>query len=120
MEAGEILLTKGLLDARQLEMVRAARTDGSRADQVAVTMGYVSEEAALKAIGEEVGLSFVDLNEANIDFGLLKDFPPKLIHRQALFPIQRHNGTIVVATSDPFDLYPLDELGAITGLQVEP
>ncbi len=120
MEAGEILLTKGLLDARQLEMIRAARMDGSRADQIAVTMGYCSEEAALKAIGEEVGLSFIDLSEADIDFGLLKDFPQKLIHRQALFPIQRHNGTITVATSDPFDLYPLDELGAITGLQVEP
>ncbi|MDZ4782648.1 MAG: ATPase, T2SS/T4P/T4SS family [Planctomycetia bacterium] len=120
MEAGEILLTKGLLDARQLEMIRAARMDGSRADQIAVTMGYCSEEAALKAIGEEVGLNFIDLSEADIDFGLLKDFPQKLIHRQALFPIQRHNGTITVATSDPFDLYPLDELGAITGLQVEP
>ncbi len=120
MEAGEILLTKGLLDARQLEMVRAARCDGSRADQVAVTMGYCTEEAALRAIGEEVGLSFIDLSEADIDLSLLKDFPQKLIYRQSLFPIQRNNGTIVVATSDPFDLYPLDELGAITGLQVEP
>ncbi len=120
MEAGEILLTKGLLDARQLEMVRAARCDGSRADQVAVSMGYCTEEAALRAIGEEVGLSFIDLSEADIDLSLLKDFPQKLIYRQSLFPIQRNNGTIVVATSDPFDLYPLDELGAITGLQVEP
>ena len=30
------------------------------------------------------------------------------------------NGTLRVATSDPFDLYPLDELSATTGLTIEP
>ena len=43
-------------------------------------------------------------------------FPHKLIHRQSLFPIRRDNGQLVVATSDPFDLYPLDEVSAATGL----
>jgi hypothetical protein len=42
-------------------------------------------------------------------------FPQKLIYRQSLFPISRNNGTIVVATSDPFDLYPIDEVSAATG-----
>ena len=39
MEAGEILLRKGLLDARQLELARAAQTDGMRLDQAAVSWG---------------------------------------------------------------------------------
>ncbi|MEX0711796.1 MAG: GspE/PulE family protein, partial [Pirellulales bacterium] len=89
-------------------------------DQVAVELGFVTEEAALAALGAEVGLDFVDLSEAQIDLSLLKDFPTRLIHRQALFPIRRENGSLVVATSDPFDLYPLDELSAATGLSIEP
>src|SRR5262249_10156354 len=37
-----------------------------------------------------------------------------------LMPIERNNGTLVVATGDPFDVYSLDELSTLTGLQVYP
>jgi general secretion pathway protein E/type IV pilus assembly protein PilB len=120
METGEILLRKGLLDEQQLALARQRQTDGARLDQVAIELGMVTEEAALRALGDAVGLEYVDLAEARVDLSLLKIFPPRLIHRQSLFPIRRENGTLVVATSDPFDLYPLDELSAATGLAVEP
>ena len=42
MEAGEILLRKGLLDQRQLELSRQAQSDGTRLDQAAVTLGFIS------------------------------------------------------------------------------
>ncbi len=120
MEAGKILLQSGLLDAHQLEAVRAARTNGSRVDQIAIQLGYVTEEEALQAIGEAVGLEFVDLAETETDLSLLASFPQKAIYRQGLFPIRRESGTMVVATSDPFDLYALDELSAALGLPVDP
>ncbi len=120
MEAGEILLNKGLLDQRQLELSRGAQAEGARLDQAAVQLGFVSEEAALRALGEEVGLEYVDLGEIDIDLSLLQDFPQRFIHREALFPIQQHNGTLTVATSDPFNLYPLDELSVATRLKIVP
>ncbi|MBI1900679.1 MAG: Flp pilus assembly complex ATPase component TadA [Planctomycetia bacterium] len=120
MDAGDILFRRGLLDARQLELARAAHGDGAHLVETAVEMGFVSEEQALRAIGEEVGLEFVELVDLDIDLSLLKNFPHKLIHRQSLFPIRRNNGQLVVATSDPFDLYPLDEVSAATGLAVVP
>lgn len=120
MDVGETLLRKGLLDERQLELARAAQTEGVRLDEAAVQLGFLTEEAALRALGEEVGLDFVDLVEAEMDLSLLQDFPLKFIHREALFPIRRTNGTLVVATSDPFNLYPLDELSVATGLTVVP
>ncbi len=120
MEVAEILLRRGLLSQEQLETTRSRQTDGARLDQVAVELGFVSEEDMLRTLGEEVGLNYVDLSETKIDLSQLKGFPQKLIHRQSLFPIARHNGTLVVATSDPFDLYPLDEVASATGLSVEP
>ena len=44
--------------------------------------------------------------------------PQKLVHRKNLMPIARNNGTLVVATGDPFDAYALDELQTLTGLHV--
>ena len=123
MEAGEILIRRGLLDKRQLDQTRAnanGHGDGTRLIEAAISLGYVSEEAALRAVGEEVGIEFIDLAEADIDLSLLKGFPQRLIHRQTLFPIRRDNGQLVVATANPFDLYPLDEVSAATGLSVMP
>jgi general secretion pathway protein E len=120
MEAGSILVKRGLLTSQQLTQLRQDRPEATRLDVAAVDSGLVSEEAALRALGEEVGIPFVDLEQQTIDFSLLRGFPLKLIHRHALFPIQRQNGTLTVATSDPFDLYPLDELSATTGLTIEP
>jgi type II secretion system protein E len=120
MEAGEIMLRRGLLDKRQLELAKGKVQDGVGVLDSAVALGFVDEEAALRAIAEEVGLDYIDLNETDVDLSLLKNFPTKLIHRQSVFPISRTNGHLVVATSDPFDLYPIDEVASATGLSVTP
>jgi type II secretion system protein E len=123
MEAGEILIRSGLMDRRQLEQTRSQANghgDGTRLIEAAIGLGFVTEEAALRAVGQEVGIDFIDLSDAEVDLTLLKNFPQKLIHRQSLFPIRRDHGQLVVATSNPFDLYPLDEVSAATGFSVMP
>src|SRR4029079_1145861 len=123
MEAGEILLRRGLLNRGQLEQSRGIANghgDGTKLIESAIQLGFVSEEQALRAVGEEVGIEFIDLQEANVDLSLLKSFPQKLIYRQSLFPIRQEYGQLIVATSNPFDLYPLDEVSAATGMSVMP
>jgi type II secretion system protein E len=120
MDAAAVLVRRGLLTDRQLAEVKAAQNNGTRLEQLAVQMGYCTEDAVLRALGAEVGLDYVDLAETDVDLTLLRDFPPKLLHRQAIFPVRRENGSLIVATADPFDLYPLDELSASTGLTVIP
>ena len=117
MDAGEILLKRGLLDQGQLDQ---ARQKGGDLVEHVVSMGMLREDELLKALAEELGIDFVDLRETEVDLSLLQSFPQKLIYRQTLFPIRRDNGSLVVATNDPFDLYPLDEVSASTGLSVHP
>ncbi len=120
MDIGEILLRKDLLTEDQLEQARRAAVDGLRLDQAAVQLGFVTEEDALRALAEELGIRYVDLSEVQIDLSALKGFPARLIHRETIFPIEQRNGTLVVATSDPFNLYPLDEVSSTTGKTVVP
>ncbi len=120
MEAGEILLRKGLLTAQQLQAARRNQGEGRRLDQAAVGMGLVSEEEALRALGEELGIPYVDLHDVKVDPSLLTGFPLKFVYRENLFPIRQENGRLIVATSDPFNLYPLDELSTAIGKTVTP
>ncbi len=118
MHAGEILKRRGLISEEQLR--QSASDDSPSVLQAAVSLGYVDERDALSAVAEEVGLEFIDLREHDIDLSALEGFPQKLIYRQSLFPIGFEGESIIVATSDPFDLYPLDEASAATGRNVIP
>jgi general secretion pathway protein E/type IV pilus assembly protein PilB len=120
MEAGELLLKRGLLDEAGLKKTRDAQMNGDNLMHTVVRLGLVDEEQALRVIGEEIGLQYVDLAESDPDLSLLKTFPQRLIHRETLFPLRQRNGCLLVATCDPFHLYPLDEVSAATGLTVEP
>ena len=120
MDSGQILLKHGLLDDEGLARAEEAQTADQRVDQAAIELGIVKETDVLRAWGEEVGMDVVDLETTEVDVSLLTDFPQKLIHRHGLFPLARHNGSIVIATSDPLDLYAIDEAGAALGLSVEP
>ena len=120
MEAGDILVRSGLIDESQLRATRESRSNGTNIVDKAIELGFVTEDAALRVIGEELGIEFVELSETEVDLSLLGKFPQRLIYRDSLFPIRSDNGSIVVATSNPFNLYPLDEVGAATGLSVQP
>jgi len=118
MHAGEILRRRGLLSDEQLR--QSMSDDSGGVIQSAVNLGYVDEVAALQALAEEAGLEYVDLREFDVDLSALVGFPQKLIYRHSLFPIARRDGSIVVATADPLDLYPLDEASAATGRHLIP
>jgi len=121
MDAGEILVDSGLIDREQLEQSR--EHESASVLDAAIELGFVDEEDALRAVGGAVGLDYVDLAtiEEDKDLGeILDSFPQKLIYRESLFPIRRKNGALIVATSNPFDLYPIDEVSAATGLSVLP
>ncbi len=90
--------------------------------QIAAEMGFATgtEEDALRAVGEAMGLEVVDLASEKIDLSLLRQFPTKLIHRHNVFPIRREDGSLVVATANPLDLHALDAIGAAVGTSVLP
>ncbi|MCX7420631.1 MAG: ATPase, T2SS/T4P/T4SS family [Planctomycetia bacterium] len=119
MDIGDVLLNRGLLSLPELEQVRL-QTNGRRVDQVAVEQGLLTEEQALRALGEELGMKFVELKDFPVDRELLSKFPTTAIFRHSLLPLRLVNGRVEVATSDPFDLESLDELSSLSGERLEP
>ncbi len=87
---------------------------------VLLEKGFIKEEPLFDTLSEEFGLSFVDLTRATIEEDALTGVPQKLVHRRNLMPISRNNGTLTVATGDPYDAYAIDELATITGLHIHP
>ncbi|HID22862.1 MAG TPA: type II/IV secretion system protein, partial [Planctomycetaceae bacterium] len=108
------------LGGRELQRARDALASEGRLDLFATELGYETEEEAFRAVGEALGLRFIDLSEIEVDRDLLQEFPSRVIHRHHVFPIRQERGSLVVATSNPFDLAAIDAVTAATGRSVTP
>ena len=120
MQACEILQNQNLLNDTQVQTILQTGVSGTDQIDMAVELGYLDQETALQAIGESIGVDYVDLRTADIDLALLDDFPTRLIYREQVFPIGVEDGLILIATSNPFDLYAVDEVAAAIGKAVLP
>src|SRR5438477_6366640 len=87
---------------------------------VIIDQNFAKEEDVLPVLAEQFGMDLVDLTKVTVDPETLKIMPTKLVHRRNLMPLSRENGSLVVATGDPFDVYAIDELQTLTGLHVHP
>jgi general secretion pathway protein E/type IV pilus assembly protein PilB len=122
MQLVQQLIQKGLLS----ETDRAALTEAQAAapnkplHELLIDRGFAKEEDVLAALADEFGMDLVDLTKVTVESSTLQAMPLKLVHRRTLMPLSRDNGTLVVATGDPFDVYSLDELHTLTGLNIQP
>ncbi len=118
----QLLVQKGLLrDADVPALQTAAKSQPNRPlHLLLLDQGYAKEEDLLPVLADHFAMDLVDLTKVKVEPDVLKSMPNKLVHRRGLMPLSRENGTITVATADPFDVYALDELQTITGLHVHP
>src|SRR5262245_59806289 len=116
---GSILLERGLVNQDQLEQAVAEQNrTGERLDHGLVRLGLVSSTDVLQVLGHQFELPIVDLNAIEVDESVLKLLPPKLVFKQRCVPISNANGTLRVATCDPFQLTAFDELRLLTGMPI--
>ena len=122
MQLAQRLVKKGLLNAQDLSRLAEehAAAPGTPLHQLLIEKGFAKEEDVFRVLADELGMDLVDLTGITVEPDTLKAMPLKLVHRRTLMPLSRQNGTLVVATGDPFDVNSLDELQMLTGLQVQP
>lgn len=120
MGIGMILIERGMISREQLdEAIAEQRRSGERLDKVLLRLGYTRREDIVFALGEQFQMPVVDMGELEIEPETLEALPASLVYRQNCVPVRRDNGTLTIATSDPFELSALDELRLLTGCSIE-
>src|SRR5437763_838957 len=109
------LAAKGLLKEADLPRVEvaAANAPDRPLHEVLIEQGYAKEDDVLRELADDFGLEMVDLTQITVEPDSIQSVPLRLVHRRNLMPISRNNGTLVVATGNPYDVYALDELQSI-------
>ncbi|HET9672312.1 MAG TPA: ATPase, T2SS/T4P/T4SS family, partial [Actinomycetota bacterium] len=120
-QLGQILIELGLITPEQLEAALAEHQKTPKAlGRVLIDLGMIKEADLVRALAEQVGLEFVDLTDAQIDPASTALLPEALARRYRALPIGERDGKLLVAMSDPANVYALDDIRTITGRDVQP
>ena len=87
--------------------------------QLLVRMGLITERDRARALGRQWGIQFVDLHDSEVDPDVLGLIPKHLVHRYRALPIARNNNRLTVAMSNPLDIFTIDQLRLVTGMEVD-
>jgi len=120
-QLGQILLEQGLISEEHLQRaLDEHRNTPKSLGRVLIDLGYIRERDLVRALAEQVGLEFVDLTEYRIDPAATALLPEALCRRYRALPIGEEDGKLLVAMSDPANVYALDDIRTITGRDVRP
>lgn len=117
---GEILLASGEITEEQFkEALKLQKKTGGLIGKVLVDSGYTSETAIARALGNQMGIEYVDLSAQKINPKVSKVINPDIARRYFAYPIDfKDKDTLIMAVADPTNLLALDDLTIMTGYQI--
>lgn len=118
---GELLLRSQIVTGAQLEAARnEQRKNGGRLSGQLTKLGYVREQDMTNFLSRQFGVPSVHLEEIQeVGQDLLKIIPRDKALKHVCLPINRVGQTLVVAMSDPTDMFAIDDLKFMTGYNIE-
>ncbi|MDX6254323.1 MAG: type pilus assembly protein PilB [Frankiales bacterium] len=120
-QLGDILLDNGLATRAQLtEAFEEHQRLGRSLGRVLVDKGILSESQLVAALAQQIGLRFVDLTEFPVDGSAVARVPESVCRRHTALPIGYEDGRLLVAMADPANVFAIDDIRSLTGLEVKP
>jgi general secretion pathway protein E len=105
------LIEQGAVSEAIIEKARERQRDGKRLGDVLQEMGAIDGQAWARAMASHFGLPFIEqLPDDGTAAECVDRLPINFAKRYQLLPVQRSGDTVVVATADPSQLGPLDDV----------
>jgi len=117
----ELLVSSNLLDLEQLEQARRdQKANGGRLTTAVVRLGFIKDAQLVEFLGQHYGLPTIDLNGFEIDPEAIKMLNRQVCDKHVVLPVSKAGKTLVVAFSDPSNIYVKDDLALLTRCKIEP
>ena len=116
---GQILLKTGLITQQELDkaMEEQKKTGGLLSESLLV-LDYVTEDDMIMAIMKELGISYLELRNAEIDPEAIKKIPADLAMDYVMVPVKIEEETLTLAIADPMVATKLEGVRLLTGLEI--
>lgn len=114
-------MSAGKITSAQLQKVLEIQNRTSkRIGEILVEEGIISETDMVDTLSEQLSIRRVDIDSIFIDSDVARSIPKEVAKKHNLIPLNIKDDRIVVAMSDPFNVFAIDDLFFITQKKVEP
>lgn len=121
IKLGEVLVKQGLVKPEQLaKALEEQKKSGNKIGSILLSMGVIKEPQMLMALQKAYQVPGVDLNSFNLDKSLAQIVPREFCEKHTLLPVQKVGQTLVVAFSDPSNIYVKEDLRFLTKCKIQP
>jgi type IV pilus assembly protein PilB len=121
-ELGEMLVRAGKISDEQLaSALELQKKSDEKLAPVLVQMGAISDEDELSEfIGRQLNIGALRLSDIELNPDVVKMIPLDIARKFNVIAVTKLGKTLVVAISDPNNIYVLDAIKFITGYNVQP
>ena len=118
---GRLLLENNLIDEDQLNEALVEHNDsGKSLGRVLIDRGVLTEGQLTSVLAEQIGIRYVDLTSYDVDPEAATLVDVNLARRYTIMPIDLDHGKLMVAMADPTNVFALDDVRIMTGMEILP
>ena len=119
---GEILVKNNLITKEQLaKALEEQKLSGgqSRLGSILIKQNAITSQNLNSFLSKQYGVPAVNLSDYDIDPAVIKVIPQDVVQKYQLIPVNRAGATLIVAVSDPSNLFAIEDIKFMTGYNVE-
>jgi len=118
---GEILVRENLVTPQQLrEALDYQRSSGGRLGSNLVKLGMISDDVITAVLSRQYGVPSINLDLFQIDDDVIRLISQEVALKYTILPISKVGATLTLAMADPTNVFAMDDIKFMTGLNVEP
>jgi type IV pilus assembly protein PilB len=117
---GELLVRENLISLQQLQKAQdEQRKTGGRIGSLLVKQGSIAEGDLTNFLSKQYGVPAISLKDFEIDADVIKLVPRAAAEKHQVVPVNRAGSSLIIAMSDPSNIFAIDDVKFLTGYNVE-
>ena len=117
---GELLVRENLISLQQLQKAQTEqKKEGGRLGYNLTKLGFIEESELTAFLSKQYGVPAIDLNDFEIDPEVIRLVPRDVVEKHLIIPVNRAGASLIVAMSDPSNIFAIDDIKFLTGYNIE-
>ena len=118
---GETLVRENLITSQQLrEVLEYQRVNGGRLGTNLVKLGMISDDVITSVLSRQYGVPSINLDLFHIEPDVIRLISQEVALKYSVLPISKMGAALTLAMADPTNVFAMDDIKFMTGLNVEP
>lgn len=118
---GDMLLEAGKISHAQLNRaLETQRKTKRRLGEVLIDQGLLTEDEIADVLAQQLSLERIDLEKTFVEQDIARSIPKEVALKYTAIPIYMRDDKLVVAMSDPLNMFAIDDICFITQKKIQP